>query len=71
MSSYYKFYKSSELPAEDQLVAELLTSGVGISVDIPAMAYDLESDTEYTLAALAVDSEGNYYEPMKVEVTVE
>ncbi|MBE6178509.1 MAG: hypothetical protein E7149_08385 [Rikenellaceae bacterium] len=62
VSSYYKFYKSSELPAEDQLVAELLTSGVGISADIPAMAYDLESDTEYTLAALAVDSEGKYGE---------
>lgn len=62
VSSYYKFYKSSELPAEAQLVTELLTIGVGISPDVPAMAYDLESDTEYTLAAIAVDGEGKYGE---------
>ena len=59
-AAYYKFYETATLPSDEELAQDVLNTGYGISSDMPAAAYDLESDTEYTLVAIAVDAEGRY-----------
>lgn len=59
-AAYYKFYETATLPSDEALAQDVLNTGYGISSDMPAAAYDLESDTEYTLVAIAVDAEGRY-----------
>lgn len=61
--AYYKFYETAKLPAESELTQDLINAGYGLATDVPAAAYDLETDTEYTLAAIAVDASGKYGKP--------
>lgn len=64
-AAYYKFYETAELPSDEVLTQDVLNTGYGISSEMPAAAYDLESDTEYTLVAIAVDAQGRYGEVCK------
>lgn len=64
-AAYYKYYETAKLPADSELVMDVLNTGTMVSAEIPAAAYDLESDTEYTLVAVAVDGEGKYGELCK------
>ncbi len=66
-SVYYQFYKKSELPADSELAMTLLNNGYTIFSESMVSAYDLESDTEYVLAAIAVDSDGKYGDICKFE----
>ncbi len=70
-SAYYKWYKRSELPAESELAMDILTTGPMVSTEMAATSYDLEANTEYTLAAVAVDNQGRYGEVFKYEFKTE
>lgn len=64
-AAYYKYYETATMPADSELVMDVLNTGTMVSAEIPAAAYDLESDTEYTLVAIAVDNDGKYGELCK------
>ncbi|MBQ8915994.1 MAG: hypothetical protein IJ028_02260 [Alistipes sp.] len=59
--AYYKWYATSNLPAESELAMDVLTTGTTFDAMNPtAAAYNLTSNTEYTLVAIAVDADGKY-----------
>lgn len=64
-AAYYKFYETATMAADSELVMDILNTGTMVSNEMPAAAYGLESDTEYTLVAVAVDAAGKYGELCK------
>ncbi|MBQ5393902.1 MAG: hypothetical protein IIU62_02570, partial [Alistipes sp.] len=67
--AYYKYYKTSELPSEEELLNQLLYNSPAVSNDSPEAAYDLTPGTEYTLAAVGVDKDGKYGQVYKFNYT--
>lgn len=68
---YYKYYQKDLAPAGDALLQDLLTSGaMAVDEDVEA-AYNLYPDTEYLLAAVAVDYAGCYGEVYQVSYKTE
>ncbi len=66
-AAYYQFYKKSELPLDEALLVDLLTYGYMLTSEFTVSAYSLNADTEYVLAAVAIDVDGKYGEICKFE----
>lgn len=68
-AAYYRYYKTSELPADDALLNTLLYESNMVNAEEPEAAYNLTPGTPYTLVAIGVDSEGKYGQLYKFEYT--